>query len=155
MTYRLPSGNCVHLGWPDRSRRETHLSTRAAELAEVLYLQGRYGEAEDFTRISEEMGAGDDVETQAKWRAVRALVFARKGKVAEARELGQEAAARAETTDFLYLLGDVYFYVGEAALLSNAVSTAVIAYKKSLSFHEQKGNVPSANKVRSLLEKIT
>lgn len=134
---------------------KTHLSTRAAELAEVLYLQGRYGEAEDFTRISEEMGAGDDVETQAKWRAVRALVFARKGKVAEARELGQEAAARAETTDFLYLLGDVYFYVGEAALLSNAVSTAVIAYKKSLSFHEQKGNVPSANKVRSLLEKIT
>jgi len=35
---------------------KTHLSTRAAELAEVLSLQGRYGEAEDFTRISEEMG---------------------------------------------------------------------------------------------------
>lgn len=133
---------------------KSHLSTRAAELAEVLYLQGRYGEAEHFTRVSEETGSGDDVETQAKWRAVRALVFAREGKVAEARELGQEAASRAETTDFLYLLGDVYSYVGEAALICKDVPAAVSAYKKSLLFHEQKGNVPSADRVRNLLEKI-
>ena len=38
------------------------LSTHAARLAQSLYAQQRYEEAEDYTRISEQAGASDDID---------------------------------------------------------------------------------------------
>src|SRR4029450_13135362 len=42
------------------------LSTVAAELAQALYEQGRYDEAERFTHVSEELGPLDALATQVE-----------------------------------------------------------------------------------------
>ena len=41
------------------------LSTAAGELARAVYAQGRYAEAEELTRVAEELSADDDVTSQA------------------------------------------------------------------------------------------
>ena len=46
------------------------LSTVAGELAQAVYAQGRYAEAEELTRLAEELSADDDLTSQALWRSV-------------------------------------------------------------------------------------
>ena len=135
---------------------KSHLSTRAAELAEVLYLQDRLDESEQFTRVSEALAAADDVESQAMWRGTRAKVFARQGRVRRGEAArGREAASRVDSTDSPFLLGLVYSHVGEVARLCHDVPGAASAYEKALFFHEQKGSQPLADEMRSLLESVT
>ena len=62
------------------------LSTQAARLAQSLYAQQRYVEAEDYTKISEQAGASDDIATQMLWRQVRAKALARRGEDGAAEE---------------------------------------------------------------------
>ena len=79
----------------------SYLSTRAAELGDVLYGLERYDEAERFAHRSQELGAPDDVLTQILWRSVRARVLARNGELREAEELSLEAIELVEGTDSL------------------------------------------------------
>ena len=55
-----------------------YLSTQFGTLAQVLFEQGRFDEAENLARLSEDVGASDDVATQALWRQVRAKLLARR-----------------------------------------------------------------------------
>jgi tetratricopeptide (TPR) repeat protein len=79
------------------------LSTLAAMLGEAVLAQGREDEADELTRTSEQAAADDDAASQIAWRAVRSRAIARRGDVAPARTLADEAVARAEATDFLVL----------------------------------------------------
>ena len=72
------------------SGEKGNLSTIAAYLAEALYEQERYDEAEELTTVSESMTFADDVTSQIAWRTVRAKVAARKGDL----ELAESAGAR-------------------------------------------------------------
>ncbi len=54
------------------------LSTAAGELARAVYAQGRYAEAEELTRLAEELSADDDLTSQALWRSVRAKALAQR-----------------------------------------------------------------------------
>jgi ATP/maltotriose-dependent transcriptional regulator MalT len=76
-----------------------YLSSVAAVLANPVYAQGRYEEAERYTRISEEAAARDDYASQILWRSVRAKAFARKGRLADGEQLPREAVTLAEATD--------------------------------------------------------
>ena len=64
------------------------LSTVAAILAECLYRQGRYDEADDMLAEAAEMGAADDVVTQVYVRTGRAKLSARRGNLDEAEAVG-------------------------------------------------------------------
>jgi hypothetical protein len=77
---------------------ERPLSTHAARLAQSLYAQQRYVEAEDLYEISEQAGASDDIVTQMLWRQVRAKALARRGEDGAAEDLAREAVALAEPT---------------------------------------------------------
>ena len=66
-----------------------NLSTIAAYLAEALYEQERYDEAEELTTVSESMTFPDDVTSQIAWRTVRAKVVARKGDLDLAEVAGR------------------------------------------------------------------
>ena len=59
-----------------------YMPTTAALLAEALYEQGRFDDAEAFAGISESFAASEDITSQFLWRCVRAKVAAQRGEAA-------------------------------------------------------------------------
>ena len=128
-----------------------YLSTHAAYLAQVLYLQDRLDESEEMTRLAEETGASDDIPTQVIRRQVHAKVLARAGKVEEAVALAEEAVALNEGTDSWDIRADALLDLGEVYELAGRADDARRATADALDVYEQKGVVPMIDRVRSRL----
>src|SRR4029453_618812 len=58
-------------------------SSIAAFLAQALWSQSKFDDAEAFTTIAEELTEADDVWSQVAWRTVRAKLLARGGQADE------------------------------------------------------------------------
>jgi len=124
-------------------------SSVAGFLARALYAQGRYDEAERFTRLSEETAAEEDTWSQVLFRATRAKVLARRGADSEARELVTRMLALVDETDLLDLRGDALLDAAEVLrLLGDPEAAAYIERAQAL--YEQKGNVVSARRAAEL-----
>jgi class 3 adenylate cyclase/tetratricopeptide (TPR) repeat protein len=128
-----------------------YLSTHAANLAQVLYLQGRLDECEEMTRLAEEAGASDDIFTQVLWRHIRAKLIAREGRHDEAVALAEEAVALTEGTDSCDLRADALLDLGEVYELSGHPNDARRATREALDLYERKGIIPVIERVRSRL----
>lgn len=98
--------------------------TPAALLAHALVGQGRFDQAEEFTRIAEEHTAVDDVTTQMEWRSAQAQVFASKGDHTAAETLAREAVALGEQTDYLELRARTTSALAETLATSGQVEEA-------------------------------
>jgi class 3 adenylate cyclase/tetratricopeptide (TPR) repeat protein len=122
-------------------------STLAAYLADALCALGEYDEAERFTHVSEEIGAGEDVVTQIVWRSARARVLARRGERGHAETLARDALNLAMSTDFLDLQASTLVVLAE--VLFDAES-AVALLAEARTIYERKGNVVAAENVSRL-----
>jgi predicted ATPase/class 3 adenylate cyclase len=127
------------------------LSTVSAILAESVYAQERYDEAEQLTHQSEDASGTDDAYSQALLRSVRAKALARRGQKAEAERLAWEAVAFADTTDFLHLRWHSLMSQAEVLQLAGRGETARHALSKAIRLAEQKGSVVAARRARDLL----
>ena len=127
------------------------LSTHAARLAQSLYAQQRYVEAEDYTTISEHAGASDDIATQMFWRQVRAKALARRGEDGAAEDLAREAVALAEPTDALDMRADALVDLAEVLRLVGRKDEPKGVLEDALRLYERKGNVVSAARARDVL----
>jgi tetratricopeptide (TPR) repeat protein len=127
------------------------LSTQAARLAQSLYAQQRYVEAEHYTKISEQAGASDDIATQMLWRQVRAKTLARRGEDGSAQELAREAVALAEPTDALDMRADALVDLAEVLRLVGRNDEPKGILEDALRLYEQRGNVVSAARARDVL----
>jgi class 3 adenylate cyclase/tetratricopeptide (TPR) repeat protein len=136
----------------ERMGEKGYLSTTAAQLAGVLYAQGRYEEAEEFARMSELAATPGDLGPQMMLRGVRAKVLARLGRLRDAEALAREAVALGEKTDFLNNLGDVHVDLAEVLRLAGRSEEAEAALEEAMRRYEQKGNLVSADQTRRLLE---
>jgi len=128
-------------------------STSAAMLAQAIYMQGRIDEAERFCDVSERTAAADDLSTQVLWRSVRGKILARRGRAEEGTDLAREAVRLIERTDLLCDHADALLDLAEVLRLDprpTAHEEQNLALK-ALSLYEQKGNVASAARARSLL----
>jgi predicted ATPase len=130
------------------------LSTVAADLARVLYWRGNYDEAELLTIESEALGAEDDVVTQVCWRAARAMVLARRGRIADGEALAREAVARATATEYFSLNAESYLALGEVVALAGRTREASEALEQALRVYERKGFALSAQTVRAQLGEL-
>ena len=74
-------------------------SSLAGLLAEAVFIQGRWADAEALARETEELAAADDVDAQMLWRLQQARVSAARGEVADAERLAREAVELLEPTD--------------------------------------------------------
>lgn len=83
----------------DRLGDRNYISTVAAYLAESLYRQGRYDEADTFATFSADIAAPDDLATQVLWRGVSAKLLARQGELEEAERIAREAVAMSRRAD--------------------------------------------------------
>ena len=131
-----------------------YLSTVAAELAQALYEQRLFEEAERFTHISQELGPLDDYATQVEWRGTRAKLLAMRGELDPAVALAEEAVALAADTDYLNLQGDSLKDLAEVLSLGGRIGESVSRSREALELYERKGNVVSAGRVRAALEGV-
>ena len=127
------------------------LSTVSASLAQVLYWRGEYEEAEALAVESESLGADEDVVTQVGWRAARAMLLGRRGRIREAEVLAGEAVARATAAEYVSLRAESYIALGEVLRLAARPHDAAAALEQALHAYESKGFALSADAVRARL----
>jgi DNA-binding SARP family transcriptional activator/tetratricopeptide (TPR) repeat protein len=135
----------------EQVHEQTNYSTVTALLARALCAQDRHAEAEKFTRASEAAAHANDVFANVTWRSVRAMVLAREGDVEAAAALGREAVAFAEQSDFLNAHADALLDFADVLELAGRPKDAASRREEALRLYEQKGNVVSAARARSLL----
>jgi class 3 adenylate cyclase/tetratricopeptide (TPR) repeat protein len=128
-----------------------YLSTVGAVLADVLEQAGKAAEAERFARISEEASAPDDIDSQARWRTVKARLLARQGRLAAAEALAREAVRLVEPSDVLSLQADCHLALGTVLEAAGRASEAEASFARALELLDRKGNLVLARRLRSRL----
>jgi hypothetical protein len=111
------------------------ISLTATLLAEAVYRQRRFDEAQCLVDFSREIAAPDDLAVQIIWRSVAGKLAGRAGDVQHAVTLAREALAMIESTedpsgqaDVLVDLAEVRYLAGEAALALAALADAERRY---------------------------
>ncbi|HEU0086347.1 MAG TPA: hypothetical protein VFQ77_01620, partial [Pseudonocardiaceae bacterium] len=122
-----------------------------AMLAQALYMQGHYVEAEAECTVSETTTAAEDMWTQVMWRGVRAKILARQGRGIDAEALAREAVRLAEPTDLLTMRADAQLDLAEVLALTDRLVEATVTVRQAIALYEQKGNIVSARRTRSWL----
>jgi tetratricopeptide (TPR) repeat protein len=130
------------------------LATVAARLAEALYVQRLYEEAEHLTHECETISACTDLASQVWWRGTRAKVLARRGLFDEAEGLALDAVARAAKSDDLNMHGDVLMGLAEILGLMNRHAEAAAAAGRALDLYKTKGNIVSAHQASHQLHAL-
>ena len=130
------------------------LSTTVGILAQAVYAQGRYDEADALTRLSDESAVPDDVYAQVLWRSVRAKVLARRGEQEAAVAIAQESAALSASSDFLHLRWHSLMSQAEVLRLARRCSDARPVLEEAVRLAERKGNVMGALLGRTELQSL-
>jgi class 3 adenylate cyclase/tetratricopeptide (TPR) repeat protein len=126
------------------------LANVAAMLARALLVQGNDEEAEQNVRLCEEIAATSQLDSQVKWRALRAILLARRGELAAAEELAQEAVIRAESCEQPDTQAEALADLAEVLRLGGKDADAAEVTDRAVSLYERKGNVVAAAKLRRL-----
>jgi tetratricopeptide (TPR) repeat protein len=132
-----------------------HLTNRAAELADALYAQGRYSEAEEWTRVALEHSDSDDISAEFTWRSIRAKVLAQAGDLVGAEELISRALVLVDSTDCLNQRANVRLDHAHVLQLGDRPGAAAEAASAAESLYEAKGNKVSGERARRLAERFT
>jgi class 3 adenylate cyclase/tetratricopeptide (TPR) repeat protein len=130
-----------------------NLSTIAAFLAEAVYLQERYDEAERLTEISESLTFRDDVWSHVAWRTTRAKLRARADDLERAESLARQAVERSASTDWLNARGSALEALADVLLAAGRTGEAAQVAEEAVRVFEIKGNVAAAASVLPLLER--
>jgi predicted ATPase len=139
----------------DEMKDKSLLSTTDAFRAQAILAQGRYEEAERYTRLSEQRAAADDLITQIIWRSVRARILATRGRLKAAESLARYAVSLAAKTDFLSHHGDALLDLAHILRRAGRHKEAHASAAEALSLYEQKGNSVAGATARSLLAQLS
>jgi class 3 adenylate cyclase/tetratricopeptide (TPR) repeat protein len=127
------------------------LSTVVGLLAEALWREEQYEEAEQFTRVSEASSASDDLYSQVLWRSVRGKVAAARGEHEVAEELVRGGVRLSKETDFLQLRGDALMNLAEVLRLHERPRDAEEYVAQAMNEYARKGSAVSVERARSAL----
>lgn len=133
----------------------THFSSLAHLLANAVYLQGRYEEAEQLTQECEDASRPNDVHSQVLWRSTRAKVLASRGNLQAAEGLAREAVAFVAETDFVFAHADALMDLAEVLELSSRGDEASEAIRRAIDLYDQKRILPMAELARTRLDKLS
>ena len=127
------------------------LSSVAGLLAHAIERQGRIDEADEITRVAEEISAPDDLDAQALWRGARARVLATRGRHAEALTLAREAVAMRTQVDTLIDRVDALMDLAEVLRLAGDRPGTEAALREALEVATGKGDVVTEGRIRAQL----
>lgn len=121
-----------------------------AFLAQALFALGRY---EDAAEVAEIAASSAIAVERALGLGVLARIRAREGDAAQAEQLIEEAVAIVERTDFLFDRGTVQLDLAEVRELLGHDDEARAARGRAFEMFEEKGDLVSAARTRSMLER--
>jgi class 3 adenylate cyclase/tetratricopeptide (TPR) repeat protein len=156
-----PAAAEQHLRWAcdtlERMGEKGFLATRLGCLAEAIYAQGRFAEAEQLSERVEAMVAHDpsDLDPQVRWRAVRAKVLARRGEYAAAVTLARESVSLIAHTDWLNERADLQMDLGEVLQRAGRGDDALAAVEEAIHLYEAKENRVAATRARVRLAELS
>jgi len=127
------------------------LATRAGELAQSIYEQGHYEDAEAWTRVARDSAGSDDLDAALSWQPVQAKILARHGRSEEAERLARQTLELVARTDSLNRHADSFMALAEVLGIANRSDEAEEMVRSALGRYELKGNLASAERVRALL----
>jgi class 3 adenylate cyclase/tetratricopeptide (TPR) repeat protein len=130
------------------------LSTLAAVLAENLYRQGRFDEAEHWTRLSKENSASDDLSSQIAWRSVRAKVLAERGQFTEAEKLAGEAVELGRSTDALETRAEALLALAVVLSRAGREDEAAVPAGEAVELYRTKGSTVSAAQAAAFVAEL-
>ena len=114
-------------------------SYRACWLAQLIYHQGRFEEAETWAKASSEAADSNASSTQLVSRLVLAKVEARRGRIDDARKLVAEALAIVGDMQSLYDQGLAALDVAEVLWLAGDRAPAIEQAERAVAIYEAKG----------------
>jgi predicted metal-dependent hydrolase len=120
-------------------------------LARVLYTLDRFDEADELAVAVREMAIEDDLDAQALWRSVHAMLLARRGEVEGAISLSLEAIEMRRRSDAIVFLADALTDFSEVLRFTGREDEVRAVRTEALGLFERKGDVVSAGRLRSLL----
>jgi class 3 adenylate cyclase/tetratricopeptide (TPR) repeat protein len=138
----------------ERLGEKGFLSSMVGQLAEALYRQGRFHEAEEAAKRTADLATSDDFDPNYHWRSVVARVLAQRGEFAEAERLARGAVAIVETTDWHHQRGSALSSLGEVLELAGRKEEARSAYEQALAAFERKEALPEAEAIRARLASV-
>ncbi len=133
---------------------KSHFSAVTGSLARAVCAQGRYEEADQLSRESEQAARANDIHSHIVWRTVRATVLANRGELDAAETLAREAVAFAAGSDFLDSHGDALTDLAAVLVIADRPSEARSALERAVGLYELKGNALSAARTRALLTSL-
>jgi class 3 adenylate cyclase/tetratricopeptide (TPR) repeat protein len=129
---------------------ETYFApTVAAVLAHALCELGRYDEAIELTELAEELGASDDVATQAIWRRARAKALAHAGRIEEALQLARAAVDLLKPTDAPVWQADALVDLATVLAADGAKADTRTHLEEALVLYESKGDLTSFERTQA------
>ena len=134
----------------DRMGETYFLSTIAGLLAQALYAQGRFEEANAMCSVTASAAAEDDVQSQALWRSVRAKVLARRGDRIPALDLAEAAVVQLRATDAVVWQADASVDLAETRLLLGDAAGAEAAISDAVALYRRKGSEVAAERARAV-----
>jgi hypothetical protein len=138
----------------ERGHERDH-SYSASLLGRSLCALGRHDEAEPLAQFGRERGNEQDVDAQALWRQVQALIHAHRGQHAEAEALAREAVAIIGRTDGLSFQGDALCDLAEVLHAAGRTDEATTTLEQALDRYERKKNLAMVAQVRDRLVAVT
>jgi tetratricopeptide (TPR) repeat protein len=127
------------------------LATVAAQLANALYAQDRFEEADRWARLAETCAPRDDVNAQFSWRSAQGKLKARGGDLASGTSLALEAVRLVEATDAVTEHGHVLLDFAEVLRIGDRGAESARCVEEALSYFERKGNIASSAAARAFL----
>jgi len=134
----------------DRGTRATTVTL----LAEAAYAQGRLGETQRLTEEAEALAGAEDFDAQARWRATRAKLLARRGQHPAAARLAEEAVALIPATGGAPELAEFLVAQAEVSQLAGALDKAEASLRRALQFYQDRRIVPLAERTRAALASL-
>jgi tetratricopeptide (TPR) repeat protein len=95
--------------------------------------------------------SSDDMSSQVRGRAIKAKLLAVKSDYTAAEQLAREAATTAESTDDLYMQGEVFLALAEVLRLAGRDEEAIPVLEQAAEVSQRKGNVVTARNARAQL----
>jgi class 3 adenylate cyclase/tetratricopeptide (TPR) repeat protein len=135
-------------------REQSIVSDVASMLADALFAQGRYDEAEEIAAAAAAASVPDDVSAQVLPRAIRAKILARRGEADEPESLAREAVALAYTMDYVDLRAESLLALGVVLRLAGRTAEGDEATLRAAGVYEAKGNVLFAARARQALSAV-
>jgi predicted ATPase len=127
------------------------LATLASELANVLCDAGSPDEAESWVELAERSTGEGDLDAAFAWRYAAVRLLTRRGAIEDAEQMARKALNLVSRTDALNRHADCLIAAADVADAKGLEETARQHAREALHLYERKGNVVSAEHVRSRL----